>query len=226
MAVLVVALAGQTLSAQRVEIAPFASYTFSDGVKFNPRTLVVNPLDTNGTVIDELVPQSGFSHGVQVDFMADSAVAVGFQYSNQFSKLQVGPETLVVNPLAGPSRRTTLTDMNVRNYHGMMTFNLADEEVIPYLFLGLGATQYSFDDFMGNSIEGNTRFSSTWGGGVKIMASEHVGFRFTARWTPTYINSDATGIWCSSYYGGGCWVVGNANYSNQFELGGGLVFRF
>ena len=77
---------------------------------------------------------------------------------------------------------------------------------------------------MQRSIGGTSRFSSTWAGGVKVNATERIGLRFEARWTPTYIKSDATGWWCDPFWG--CYVVGNAQYSNQFELSGGLNFRF
>jgi hypothetical protein len=36
--------------------------------------------------------------------------------------------------------------------------------------------------------------------------------------------SDAAGWWCDPYWG--CYVVGNAQYSNQFEFTGGLTFKF
>jgi len=44
------------------------------------------------------------------------------------------------------------------------------------------------------------------------------------RWTPTYIKSDAAGWWCDPYWG--CYLVGNAQYSNQFDINGGVTFRF
>ncbi len=215
MVVLMVAVAGQTLFAQSVEITPFYGYTFSEGISFDPQT-VVNPLTENSTVVDKLVPKSGFSYGAQIDYLVTGHFAVGFQFSDQLSELQVGTE----------HEDLVLTDMNVRNYHGVFTFNFAEEGLIPYFFIGLGATQYSFDKFNGNSIEGATKFSSTVGAGLKLMTSEHFGVRLNGRWTPTYINSDPVGIWCSPYWPGGCWVVGKANYSHQFELSGGFVFRF
>lgn len=215
MVVLMVAVAGQNLFAQSVEITPFYGYTFSEGINFDSQT-VVNPLTENSTVVDELVPKSGFSYGAQIDYLVTGHFAVGFQFSDQFSELQVGTER----------GDLVLTDMNVRNYHGVFTFNFAEEGLIPYLSIGLGATQYSFDKFNGNSIEGATKFSSTVGVGVKLMTSEHIGVRLAGRWTPTYISSDPVGIWCSPYWPGGCWVVGDANYSHQFELSGGIVFRF
>ena len=44
------------------------------------------------------------------------------------------------------------------------------------------------------------------------------------RWTPTYIKSDAEGYWCDPYWG--CYVVGDAQYATQFDINGGVTFRF
>ena len=57
-----------------------------------------------------------------------------------------------------------------------------------------------------------------------MYPSPNLGVRFGARWTPTYIKSDAAGWWCDPWWG--CYVVGDAQYSNQFELSGGVAFRF
>ena len=83
---------------------------------------------------------------------------------------------------------------------------------------------YVFDDVMGVSVDSNTRFSLTWGGGVKIYPSGRVGLNLTGRWTPTYIKSDPGGIWCDPYWG--CFQSSNPQYANQFEFAGGLTFRF
>jgi len=69
-----------------------------------------------------------------------------------------------------------------------------------------------------------TQFSTTWGAGVKIFPSPNVGVRFGAQWTPTYIKTDAAGYWCDPYWG--CYVVGDAQYANQFQFNGGLTIRF
>lgn len=196
----------------RMEITPFASYTFSSGIDFSPR-------DIEGVSVNEITPKSGAAWGLQVDVLGGENFALGFQFSDQFSTLELG--------ISGGEKRD-LTDMNVRNYHGIFTVIAGDEneEVRPFFFGGLGATQYSADDFMGNSIEGLTKFSSTWGGGVKFFPGEHLGLRFTARWTPTYINSSSGGLWCSPYWPGGCWIVEDPNFAHQFDLNAGLIFRF
>jgi len=50
------------------------------------------------------------------------------------------------------------------------------------------------------------------------------GIRLEGRWTPTYIKSDPEGYWCDPYWG--CYTVADAEYSNQFELSGGITLRF
>ena len=48
--------------------------------------------------------------------------------------------------------------------------------------------------------------------------------RIGLQWTPTYIKSDAVGWWCDPWFG--CYLVGDPQYANQFEINGGVVFRF
>jgi opacity protein-like surface antigen len=99
----------------------------------------------------------------------------------------------------------------------------------PFFMIGLGATQYKPSEVMGQSIDGETQFSGTLGAGVKAYVNEKVGFNFSGRWTPTYVKSDAAGVYCSPYwtpyYPGGCAVLTNPDYSNQFELSGGIILR-
>jgi opacity protein-like surface antigen len=95
--------------------------------------------------------------------------------------------------------------------------------------LGLGATHYggvSYRQADGSTADtdGGTQFSTTWGAGVKVNASPNVGVKLGIQWTPTYIKSDATGWWCDPWWG--CYVVGDAQYSNQLEFVGGVAVRF
>jgi len=94
---------------------------------------------------------------------------------------------------------------------------------------GLGATHYGSVNFTtaagtSRTTGGNSQFSTTWGAGVKVYPGKNVGLKLGMRWTPTYIKSDATGWWCDPYWG--CYVTGDAQYSNQFEFGGGITLRF
>ena len=128
-------------------------------------------------------------------------------------------------------RQTEIGDFTINTYHGYFAVQLPGVRcsVRPYLMLGLGATQYGSVPYtmvngVSGEIDGFTNFSTTWGAGVKGYGSEHVGFKAGLQWTPTYIKSDAEGWWCDPYWG--CYVIGDAQDSNQWTFNGGLLLRF
>ena len=200
-----------------IEVSPMFGYTFSEGIDFDPVDL------GDGTFANKLTPTRGFTWGFLGDYLVSEQIGVGFPFTDQKGTLEVG--------LVGGGKRN-LTDMNVRNYHGIFTYNLGDAGVRPFFFGGLGATQYSPDDILiasplaGDAVDGTTKFSTTWGAGVKIYVTDHVGFSLKGRWTPTYINSNPDGIFCSPFFPFGCWVASEANYANQGEFTAGVIFRF
>ena len=93
---------------------------------------------------------------------------------------------------------TLSADMTVDNYHGNFIYNLGDPDgkVRPFVFMGIGATTYGEVQGGKGTIPSNTRFSWAMGAGVKAFFSEHVGFKGTFRWTPTYIKTVGAGWWC------------------------------
>jgi hypothetical protein len=193
---------------QRVEISGTAGYTFSNGVS-GPNTLVPGV----GT-FNSISPTDAFSWGARIGFNVNPHFEIGFLFNDQASTLQLGGP---INYKVG--------DESIYNYHGYFAFNFEDPHaaVRPYIFGGLGATDYgSISTGLGN-FNGNSRFSTTWGAGVKAWVSQSVGLRAEFRWTPTYITTNSAGWWCGYY---GCYLVGNAQYSNQYELAGGIIFRF
>ncbi len=206
----------------RVEIEAFGGFTWSDGVPISPQTIV-------DETIDEVAPKSGGSYGLGVGVFLSEQIELGFQFTQQFSVLEA-----TVSPVASPNATSTrdLADMKVNNYHGvfMYHYGFEDSTIRPFIFGGVGATQYDPDltvQTLGSQpIEGTTRFSATWGGGVKVYPGSNVGITVTGRWTPTYINASPRGIWCSPYWVGGCVQLANSNYSHQFQLAGGVSLRF
>ncbi len=190
---------------RRVEVSGSVGYTVSSSIE--PDVVV----DIGGRLVDSVGPKSSFSWGFQGDYNLTERFAVGFLWSRQESKLRT-------KFLAGDS--LDLVDMPVSNYHGVFTYNFGSEDrtMRPFVFGGLGATHYSPDLF-----DSRTKFSTTWGGGVKVFPTNSFGFKFTGRWTPTYITTDADGIWCNPFT---CFVVGDAKYSHQGEFSGGIIFRF
>jgi opacity protein-like surface antigen len=156
--------------------------------------------------------------------LRDTQCRVEFLWNRQFSQFDA----------SNPAPSQLLADVSVDNYHGNFVYNWfeSDAKVRPFLFGGIGATHYSPGDPVSlpkvtsaTGIDSATKFSFTWGGGVKLYPTPHFGVRLSARWTPTYIKSDAGGIWCDPYYGP-CWVLADPDYSNQFAINGGVTFKF
>ncbi len=212
----VAGLSGGVASAQdaRVEISGTAGWTWSDGVG-GANAVVVPGVGT----FDRVDPKDAFSWGLRLGFLVSENSEIGFLFNQQSTELELGGTTTV-----------KLGDLSVRNYHGYYAYNVGDSDATarPYILIGLGATQYgSLTADIGGTTRtagGNTQFSGSGALGLKIFPSPKFGIRLEARWTPTYIKSDAEGWWCDPYWG--CYAVSDAQYSNQFELSGGLTLRF
>ena len=201
--------------AQKAEVGVFAGWVFSDGV-----TTSTNYVVPGVGTFNRVDPKDSFGWGFDVGVMVGPNAEVGFMYTQQPTKLEAGGTTT-----------RDIGDLSTHTYHGTYTYNFGerDSKVRPYLMGGLGGTSYGDTNYTRangatGTISGQSRFSSTWGAGVKVYGAGKVGGRFGLRWTPTYIKSDAAGWWCDPYWG--CYVVGSAQYSNQFDLNGGVTFRF
>jgi opacity protein-like surface antigen len=213
--VAVAALVGSAAWAQdkRVELSGNVGWTFSDGVSGSSTTI-------NGEDFTRIDPKDSISYGGRIGFLVTHNIEVGGLFSLQDSTLQLGG---VVTDDIGKEK--------IYNYHGYVAYNFGEEDakVRPYVLGGLGATQFGSVDtsLFGrqHTIDSHTKFSTTWAVGVKMFPGPNFGIRLEARWTPTYIKSDAAGWWCDPYWGY-CYVVGNAQYANQFDLGGGITLRF
>ncbi len=207
---------------ERFELIIDLGYTASRGVDINATDI------GGGVIVNKVTPKSGFSYGGTFNVALAEAISAGFQFSQQLSTLEGG--------LQGGGKED-FADLSVYNYHGIFTFHLADQDspLRPFFLVGLGATNYTASNAGGpvnlpqpgsREVESKTKFSTTWGGGVKFFPNPGIGFEFKARWTPTYIRSDLAGAYCSPFWPWQCWIVGNSQYSHQGEFGGGVVFRF
>jgi opacity protein-like surface antigen len=199
--------------AQRVEGSVSVGYSASEGMTTDNRDLL-------GQIYDTLAVDSGASFNFTFGVFATNQAEIEFLFSRQNSRLQAD----------GPSGKLPISELGVYNYMVNFVYNAGarDARVRPYFFGGLGATSYSFGDNLlpsatGN-LEGESRFSTNWGGGVKFYFSPRVGAKVGLRWTPTLIKSEAAGVWCDPFYS--CWPLVDNDYSNQFETSGGITFRF
>jgi opacity protein-like surface antigen len=217
-----IALAGLLLvpaaaSGQQVEASVNVGYSASDGFTVSPRPLL-------GQTYDEIKAGSGATLGFTFGVFLTDRAAVEFVFNRQTSELNTsGPGTADLK----------ISDLTIYNYHGNFVYNWGERDAMirPFMFGGLGATQYTFGDVLiatpaneTGAIPSETRFSTNWGGGVKAYFTPSVGARFGVRWTPTYIKSDPAGIWCDPWYG--CWQAVNTQYANQFDMTVGLTVRF
>jgi opacity protein-like surface antigen len=201
---------------KKVEVGVNYGYTLSEGVD-------ITPIVTSFGTVTKVNPTNGASWGLKFDYLAGDNFAIGFLFDKQKAKL---------NSDLASGGSADLAKNNTYNYHAVFTYNMgaADAKMRPYFFGGLGATNFSGGDTLltnvqSTSVSGATKFSTTWGGGVKFFPSPHIGLNLEMRWTPTYIKSDPEGIWCGGYYWG-CWVVGESDYSNALKMSGGIIFRF
>src|SRR5262245_53964869 len=206
---------------KKVEVAAHLGYTAASGFD-------VDPVNINGAVINRIGVDSGISFGFQGDYLMSDKFAVGFLWARQSSKLTARGATVF------GSGNVNIADMPIYNYLGVATYNFGEVlgKVRPYALGGLGATHYSPGDFViffpdgttaAGNLNGSTKFALTLGGGVKYFLSDSLGFKASARWTPTYIGSQPDGSWCTPFY---CGLVDNSKWSNQGEFSGGIIFRF
>ena len=196
----------------KVEVAGLFGYSLTDGVSGDPRKAL------DGNVYDRIDPKDSMAFGLSFGYFISPKAEIGFLWRRQPTSIEVSGTTV-----------KALGDMNIDGYHVFGAYYFGDEEakVRPYVLGGLGATNYGAFSFQSptgtQTTGGNAQFSTTFGAGVKLYPAPHVGLQAGMQWTPTYIKSDAAGWWCGWY---GCYVVADAQYSNQIEFVGGITFRF
>lgn len=203
----------------RIEVSGNIGYSVSEGVDVENRPLLIG-------VFDKLTVDSGLSWNFTVGYLFTPHAEVEFLFGRQSSELFS----------EGPAGQLAISELNVYSYMANFVYNFgeSDSRIRPYAYGGLGATHYAFGDLLlpppviafrpGTKLDSETRFASNWGGGVKFYLTPRLGAKFGIRWTPTYIKSDPAGTWCDPFYG--CWVLGDSDYSNQFETAGGITLRF
>jgi opacity protein-like surface antigen len=212
-------LAVAPAAAQRVETSASIGYSWSEGISGDDRLV-------NGQIYNEGGLDSGTSWNFTIGGFVTERVQLEFLYGRQSSLFNV----------SGPNARRDIADLNIDHYMGNVVYNWgeASSRMRPYILFGMGATNYGFGDLIDadpvvnplapTNIESKTKFSTTWGGGVKYYFSPNVGAKVGARWTPTFINSTDEGVWCDYWYG--CWVIQDMQYSHQFETSVGITVRF
>ncbi len=204
--------------AQRTEGSVNIGYGANDGISSESRFLFGQVYDTAGV-------DNGTSYNVTLGVFATRGIEFEFLFARQDTDLSAD----------GPGGTLPITRTAVYNYMGNVVYNWGDEDSVlrPFVFGGLGATHYSFGEFLlpqplqsrrFRIDDSETRFSSTIGGGLKFYFTRYVGAKVAVRLTPTYVTSTPGGVWCDPFYG--CWPITDDHYSTQFDTSVGVTFRF
>ena len=178
---------------------------------FGYRTTVSFPIDpavqgSNAKVVFDSGPSYGFSAGMR--FHDDDVIE--FRWARQDSHAHLEDVTLI-------SSRQRIT---LDQYHGDFTHEYILGEwpkwARPFVIGSVGATHVT-----GTANTNFTRFSFGLGGGVKVFAGQHLGFRMQGEWLPIVLNPHAT-VFC----GGGCIVHVGGTLGSQGEALIGPFLRF
>jgi len=197
-----VVLLAPIASAQSIEVTPFIGYQF--GGEFEHR----NNFFGEDFFREDFELDEGESFGLIADIPISRHFQVELLYSNQETQLEL------VDPFVGI---VFDQDVDVQYYQAGLLWQFRTDSFRPFIAGGIGATDFDF----GNGA-GETRFSSSFGGGVKAMANDHVGFRFEGRAYATFVDNDEDAF-CGSDY---CYGYRDDALMVQWDLKFGITFAF
>jgi hypothetical protein len=162
--------------------------------------------------IDQKAPSI---QGLQIDHAFTWGFAAGRSFSSHLGAEVSWSRRESALALQTSSGRAHLFDLNEDQLLGNLVyaFGKAGSQLRPFLAAGLGATFFSARD-----LEGETKFSGAFGGGVLWSAPKRWGARLQARYAPTRLN-DTSSDYCDPF--GFC-----QGWLHQLELTAGVSLRF
>jgi opacity protein-like surface antigen len=173
-------------------------------------------LDLSTSLFRRIEVENSMNYGLSAGYLVGEHYGVEFQWNHSKADTFAQP--------AGGGSDIKVFALNQDQYMGNFLFHFTDREakLRPFAFFGLGASHLSPDR---SGVDSTTRFAFSLGGGAKYNISKHFALRGQAKWSPTYITTTDGGYWCDPFWGG-CWVVGNDHYLHEFDITGGITFRF
>jgi len=188
---------------QNFEVTPFIGGQVNGG------------LDLSTSVVRRIEVQNGLNYGVSLGYLLGDLGAAELMWNHNKADTTA--------QFGGGSDRKVF-GLNSNQYLGNFLLHFKDRQtrLRPFIFFGLGATNLSPDR---SGVDSITRFAWAVGAGAKYNFSKHLGTRIQAKWAPTYITTTDGGFWCDPFWGG-CFAVGDNHYLNEFDITGGITFRF
>jgi len=187
-----------------IEVTPFFGGQINGGVDL--ATARFNRLDV----------QNGLNYGVIAGYSIGNYTAVEFMWNHNQANTVAQP--------TGGGVDLRVFSLHTNQYLGdfVVHFKSGENRLRPFALVGAGVTNLAPDRSQVNS---TTRFAWVFGGGIKYKLSKHLAVRLQAKWSPTYINTATTGIWCDPFWFG-CWAKAESVFLKEFDGTAGLTFRF
>ena len=202
---MIVVLTATGVSAQVIEIQPFAAYVSVEDSLCGGRSRAA--IETSPSTSSPASP---------------GAQRLDFSWGTWPRSSPVEPPGERDCRRANSGIQTTLFDVSMSQYTGNLLFHFfrRDSRMRPCILIGAGGTKVDPD---AGDLEGTTQFSLGLGAGLKAYMSGRVGARIQFRYAPTYVSA-LPALWCDVF--SSCQAVGVADYAKQAEISAGLMFRF
>lgn len=203
--VLFLAAAASAVQAQTIEITPLVGYRFGGSLQGAPG----NGNGSESSV--ELEVDDAAAFGVQLGYRVGEG-EIELLYARQNTQLQSAAL------FAGIS----VFDLALETWQvgGTYLFDDDDARVRPFVAVGLGLTRLLPEP---SGLSDETRFSASFGAGVKLFLGRHFGIRLEGRGFFTVLDSDSRRV-CDSE--SGCLMRITGSELSQAEARAGLILRF
>jgi len=159
-------LVSGNITAQKIEITPFAGYMFAG--KLN-------------TVDGELNIKNGGNYDLIADIRVENDLMVELMYNRLDTELEIKEQPF--------DSIKILADMTVEYYQAGAHYETEQGNFRPFGAFTIGATLFNLAD---NNFSDEWRFSFTAGGGIKYYFARHIGVRLQWRFMiPVYFSGGA-----------------------------------
>ena len=195
---------GGRASAQTVEITPMGGYRFGGSFALGP--------GTGDATAGKLEVADAASFGIHLGVQVAEDGEVEVLFARQDTRLRA-PGLFTSAPLFD-------LVVDIYQFGGNYLFRDEGQSVRPYIGVGLGLTRLVPEP---SGLESENRFSASFAAGVKAYLGAHFGFRFEGRGFFTVLQSESD-VFCGP--AAPCRVRTSGSDLSQFEVRGGLIFRF
>jgi opacity protein-like surface antigen len=162
-------------------------------------------LEQDARTVEDLKLAGSFTWGASAGFFLTPRLEVEGSWS------RVGSGVVLSTPQASQE----IFDVTIDHIHGSVVYHPsdADSRIRPFLTAGAGTALFSATD-----LESEAKLSLNVGAGLKWQLWNRVGARLQGKYVPTFLN-DQDSDFCDPFGFCQAWL-------HQFELSGGVVFRF